>query len=196
MQYDIFKKELMACRVCRERFGHEPRPIVHGSHKAPIVQISQAPSIHVHNTGLPFNDKSGKKLRHEWYEISRETFYDPHMFYITSVGKCYPGKNKSGGDKKPPKICAQLWLEKELDLLQNDLYVIIGKSASEYFFGDIPLKDLIMKDHTIRGKPAVVLPHPSPLNVKMFKDNPDFFSKRFPQIRKRVHDVLINHTKR
>lgn len=55
-------------------------------------QISQAPSIHVHESGLPFNDASGKRLRQEWYQISDACFYDPNNFYIASMGHCYPGK--------------------------------------------------------------------------------------------------------
>ena len=41
-----------------------------------IMQISQAPSLNVHNTLKPFNDLSGKKLREKWYDIDDETFYD------------------------------------------------------------------------------------------------------------------------
>lgn len=65
------------------------------------MQISQAPSIRVQECGLPFYDASGKKLKEEWYQISEECFYDEDLFYITSIGHCYPGK-ASSGDKIPP----------------------------------------------------------------------------------------------
>ncbi len=188
--HEKLKEEILACRKCHERFGHEPRPVLRGSPHAPIMHISQAPSVHVHRTGLPFNDQSGKTLRQDWYGISDETFYDEDKFYITTVGKCFPGKNPSGGDKKPPKFCAKLWLDKELELVENDIYLIVGKAASEHFFPGVPLKELIMEDWTIRGKEAFVLPHPSPLNVKMFKDHPAFFEERLPLIRQKIHEIL------
>ena len=67
-----------------------------GNPHAKIFQISQAPSIHVHESGLPFNDASGKRLRQEWYQISDACFYDPNNFYIASMGHCYPGKKERG----------------------------------------------------------------------------------------------------
>ena len=109
------RSELLKCRECKGLFGFEPRPISMGNSCAKIMQVSQAPSVHVHNTGRSFNDISGRRLRGEWYKISDETFYDPNVFYITSVGHCYPGKSKNKGDNPPPKICAQKWLKREFD---------------------------------------------------------------------------------
>lgn len=121
MKQEIFeqlKRELCACRLCEGKFDHEPRAIFQGAQDANIMQISQAPSIHVHNSGLPFHDASGKKLRREWYQIDDAQFYDEHNFYIASMGHCYPGKGKQG-DKKPPRICARTWLMRELDAVDN-----------------------------------------------------------------------------
>ncbi len=190
MDKDAFYRKLKACRECASLFNHEPRPVFLGSSRAPIMQISQAPSKTVHETGYPFNDASGEKLRREWYRISDAAFYNPENFYITSVGKCFPGKNNRGGDKKPPKICAELWLEGELDYVENALYLIVGKAATDHFFPRLSFVDLVMNDQTIRGKPAFVLPHPSPLNVKWFKDHPEFFEKRLPVIRRHIHGAL------
>ena len=57
--FEEIKKELLQCRLCENIFPHEPRPIFQGNPHAKIFQISQAPSIHVHESGLPFNDASG-----------------------------------------------------------------------------------------------------------------------------------------
>ncbi len=192
MDKETFYKNLRACQECASLFDHVPRPVFLGFLDAPIMQISQAPSKTVHETGYPFNDASGRKLRHEWYEISDETFYNPENFYITSVGKCFPGKDARGGDNKPPKICAKLWLEGELRYVKNVLYLIVGKAAAEYFFPKRSFYELVMEDQTIRGKTAFVLPHPSPLNVKWFKDHPKFFTERLPKIRQQLHAVLVD----
>ena len=182
--------EIRACRRCRAAFGFEPHPIVFGSQNARIMQISQAPSSHVHDTGKPFNDASGRRLRREWYRISDETFYDPDNFYIVSIAHCYPGKNPNGGDRRPPKSCADLWLAQELSLVQNRLYLLIGSAAATYFFPGKKLTDLVFEDQTLAGKPAFVLPHPSPLNVKWFRDYPEFLGRRVAEVASAVHAAL------
>ena len=189
-KFEELRSELMRCRECQELFGFEPRPILMGNSDAPIVQVSQAPSIHVHNSGRSFNDISGRKLREKWYMISDETFYDPNIFYITSVGHCYPGKSKHQGDNPPPKICAQKWLKREVELVNNKIFILIGKAAADFFFPKENFVDLIFNDQKIKGKPAYVLPHPSPLNVKWFKDYPEFEKEHVLKVRDAVHEIL------
>ncbi|MDR0508945.1 MAG: uracil-DNA glycosylase family protein [Candidatus Methanoplasma sp.] len=189
---DKLKTELFECRECRDLFGFEPRPVCMGNSGAKIVQVSQAPSIHVHNTGRSFNDISGRRLRNEWYEISEEVFYDPDIFYITSVGHCYPGKSKNKGDNPPPKICAQKWLSREIDMVRNKMFILVGKAAADFFFPKSDFTDLVFSDHTIKGRPAYVIPHPSPLNVRWFKEHPEFEKERIVEIRDTLHDLIFD----
>lgn len=184
------QNEILECRLCQNTFGFEPHPIIMGNYNSKIMQISQAPSKNVHETGKPFNDASGKRLRREWYNISDDDFYNPNNFYIVSMAHCYPGKANSGGDRYPPKICSKKWLNNEIKLVDNEIYIIIGGIASEYFFKGEKITSLAFEDRQINGKPAYILPHPSPLNMKWFKDNPDFINKRIPKIQKEVHKVL------
>jgi len=184
------QNQILQCRLCQDTFGFEPRPIVLGNHNAKILQISQAPSKSVHETGRPFNDASGRKLRGEWYQISDDQFYDPDNFYIVSMAHCYPGKSPSGGDRRPPKICSKQWLLKEIELVDNEIYILIGGFAAEYFFPGEKITSLAFEDRQINGKPAYILPHPSPLNMKWFKDYPQFMEERIYKIQKEVHRVL------
>jgi uracil-DNA glycosylase len=154
------------------------------------MQVSQAPSIHVHRSGRSFDDISGRKLRERWYHISDETFYDPNVFYITSVGHCYPGKSKHQGDNPPPRICAQKWLKREVEVVNNELFILVGKAAADFFFPEENFADLVFNDQKIMDKPAFVIPHPSPLNVKWLKDHPDFEKERIKDVRKAVHDAV------
>lgn len=184
------KEELLACRLCADRFGFEPRPVFQGSTVAPILQVSQAPSLTVSRTGRPFDDASGRRLRGEWYQITDQVFYDPEKFYIASVGRCYPGRAPGGGDRLPPKVCAQTWLVRELPLVDFRLMILIGGAAAQFFFPGRDITSLVFQDHEILGRPAFVLPHPSPLNIKWFRDHPAFFEQRLPQIRQAVHGAL------
>lgn len=104
------------------------------------------------NTGKPFNDASGRRLRSEWYRIPDETFYNPENFYIVSIAHCYPGKASSGGDRRPPRCCADKWLTQELTLVQNEFYILIGGYAAAYLFPGKKLTDLVFQDLEINGK--------------------------------------------
>lgn len=182
--------EIRACRRCEADFGFPPRPVVFGSAHAKIVQISQAPSRTVHRTGRPFDDASGRRLRAAWYRIPDAAFYDPALFYIVSIAHCYPGKNPHGGDRPPPRACADRWLARELALVENELYVLVGAAAAAYFFPGQPLTPLVFRDLAIGGKPAFVLPHPSPLNTRWLREHPAFEAERLPVVRAAVHAAL------
>ena len=189
-EFNKLIKELKKCNICKDKFGFTPHPVVIGSINSKIVQISQAPSKTVHETLKPFTDLSGKKLKYDWYQITDEEFYNSNNFYIMSLAHCYPGKDKSGNDRIPPKICYDTWIKKELEYINNKLYIIIGAKSSKVFFPDEEFNELIFKDNYINNKLAIVLPHPSPLNIKWFKDHPEFMKKRIFEIRKIINEVL------
>lgn len=188
--FEQLRKEILDCRLCEEKFGFEPHPVLMGTVNSKIMQISQAPSRNVHKTLKPFDDASGRKLRNEWYHITDEVFYNPDNFYISSVAHCYPGKSPGGGDRPPPKSCAKRWLQREIELVDNKIFILLGGKAIEFFFSKQDFTSLVFKDNEINGKPAYILPHPSPLNVKWFKDNPEFLQTRIQQIERAVHTVL------
>lgn len=189
MNLSNLHRRILQCRDCK-KFGVEPNPIIYGKPNAKIVHISQAPSKNVHLTSKPFNDASGKKLREVWYQISDEVFYNEDNFYITAIAHCFPGKAKNGGDKKAPVHCAEKWLQKELSLINNQLYIILGKQAASFLFPERDYNDLIFSDNELNGKLAFVLPHPSPANSKWFKDHPEFEEERLQCIRKEVYRIL------
>lgn len=182
--------EIKKCRICKEKFGFEPHPIILGIVNSKIVQISQAPSATVHKTLMPFTDQSGKRLKYEWYQISDEVFYNPANFYIAALSHCYPGKDKNGNDRMPPKICYDTWIKKELEYINNKLYIIIGSKAAKTFFPNENFNELVFKNNHLNNKLTLVLPHPSPLNIKWYKDHPEFMNKRIFEIRKTIKKVL------
>jgi len=188
--FDKLRIDIEKCRYCEEKFGFEPRPVFWGNESAKIVQISQAPSYTVHNSGKPFTDMSGKTLKHDCYQISEEDFYNKDNFFIGAVAHCYPGKDKNGNDRQPPKICFEKWVEKEIRTVDNKIYIIIGAKAASRFFPNEKFEDLVFKNNEWNGKLALVLPHPSPLNKKWIKDRPEFLEKRMVEVRNIIREIL------
>lgn len=187
-ELEKLQAQLRACRHCEGML--EPRPVVHGNPGAPILQVSQAPGKKVHETGIPFNDASGRRLRQDWYQISDAQFYDPDLFYITSMGHCYPGKGKTG-DKKPPRCCFDLWTRREIELKPGTrMMLVIGREAAFRLFPKREFTELVFQDQEYDGIPCYVLPHPSPLNVRWFRMHPEFETQRMPVIREKLHQVL------
>ena len=90
----------------------------------------------------------------------------------------------------PPKVCYETWIKKELEYINNKLYIIIGAKSAKVFFPKEDFNSLIFKNNKLNGKLAIVLPHPSPLNIKWFKDHPKFMKKRILEIREIVNKVL------
>lgn len=189
-KFEKLKKEIENCKHCADKFEFEPHPIFWGKQNSKIVQISQAPSNNVHKSMKPFTDMSGKTLKYDWYQITDEQFYNTDNFFIGALAHCYPGKHKNGNDKQPPKCCWTKWIEKELQILNNEIYIIIGAKAAKMFFPNELYEELIFKDNVWNGKTTIVLPHPSPLNKKWIKDHPEFLEKRIFEIRNLIKKII------
>lgn len=173
-----------------EEFGENACPFW-GNQTARIVSVSQAPSQSVIKYQRPFSDKSGEKLRRSWYQVSDEAFYNPDNFYFTAIGMYFPGKDKKGGDLKPSFKWAREWLLPELSYLNPKLFLILGRLAANFFFPKTKFEDLVFADQQLNRAATFVLPHPSPVNIKWFKDHPNFEKARLPIIRKHIHSVIL-----
>lgn len=124
------------------------------------------------------------------YQISDEDFYNTDNFFIGAIAHCYPGKDKNGNDRQPPKCCFDKWIEKELRLLNNEIYIIIGAKAAKVFFPNENYEDLIFKNNYWNNKLTIVLPHPSPLSKKWIKDHPKFLEGRIFEIRNIINTTI------
>lgn len=183
--------EIKNCRVCEGHLPFAPRPVVHFSSEAKIVVIGQAPGTKVHETGVPWNDPSGERLR-SWLNVSREQFYDTKNFGIVPMGFCYPGKAKSG-DLPPRPECAPLWMEKTLKVMsKRKLILLIGQYSQKYFLGDRRKSNLTETvKHWKEYLPEYfVLPHPSPRNNIWLKKNQWFEDTLVKDLQRKVNSIL------
>jgi uracil-DNA glycosylase len=182
-------REIRACRVCAAHLPHPPRPIVRVHKDARILIAGQAPGRLVHETGLPFNDPSGNRLR-AWMGIDRDIFYDETRISVAAMGFCFPG-TVDGADLAPRKECAPLWRPRLLPLLTNvRLTLLVGAYAQRYH-----LKWKSNLTETVRrwreaGAEMLPLPHPSWRNTAWLKVNPWFEAELVPEMRRRVRKAL------
>ena len=188
---DALLAEIRSCRVCAEHLPLGPRPVVQASAGARLLIVGQAPSLTVHKTGVPWDDKSGEQLR-RWLGVDRATFYDAARIALMPMGYCYPGCGNSG-DLPPRKECAPLWQDRLLAQMPRiELTLLIGQYAQRHFLGKTARANVTetveaFADYAPRFIP---LPHPSPRNTGWFKHHPWFESEVLPVLRERVRHAL------
>jgi uracil-DNA glycosylase len=187
--------EITACRDCATRFaatatGHAPRPVAWFRPGAPILVAGQAPGMRVHQSGKPFDDASGDRLR-DWMGVDRDTFYDRAKLAVVPMAFCFPGYDARGADLPPPKHCADRWRAPVMQALGPvPLTLLVGGHAQAWHLGGrLSVTETVRnwRDHA----PAVFpLPHPSWRNTAWLKKNPWFQADLLPVLRARVAEVL------
>ncbi|WP_428548415.1 uracil-DNA glycosylase family protein [Profundibacter sp.] len=137
---DQFIARLQSCRLCADRFAatataHQPRPVVWLDPQARILIAGQAPGARVHDSGKPFDDPSGDRLR-DWLGVDADTFYDLQQFAFAPMGFCFPGYDAKGSDLPPPKLCADTWRRDLIHhLTQLRLTLLVGGYAQKWHLG-------------------------------------------------------------
>lgn len=197
-QMTDLQNDLSQCSLCRERFAttataHAPRPVVWFQSGARILIAGQAPGNKVHQSGVPFSDPSGVRLR-DWLGLDEPTFYDRSRVAIVPMAFCFPGYSKSGSDLPPPPICAKTWRRRILDELPDvRLTLLIGGYAQKWHLGDRAAGTVTATVENWKSHlpEAIPLPHPSWRNTAWIKKNPWFETDLLPVLKDRVQKVLL-----
>ena len=189
MSLDTLLGEIRACEICAESLPMGPRPVVQAAKGARILIAGQAPGRRVHESGVPFRDPSGDRLR-DWMGIGDHDFYDPELIAIVPMGFCFPGSGSSG-DKPPRKECAPAWREALLGELSNvELTLVLGTYALRYHLPTARSVTDAVERWREWGPHVLPLPHPSPRNRAWFKRNAWFERDVLPHLRRRVKELL------
>ena len=184
---------IRTCTLCEPYLLHGVRPVLAAHPHSRIAIIGQAPGRVVHQTGVPWNDKSGERLR-EWLGVDSTTFYDPEIFALVPMGFCYPGTGSSG-DLPPRKECASHWHSRLFERMTHlKLIVLIGAYAQNYYLGDAKKGTLTETvKHFDKYLPTYfVLPHPSPRNNIWLKKNPWFEREVLSFLREKVDSLALS----
>lgn len=186
-------QEVRACTLCAAPLAElelTPRPVLQLDARARILVVGQAPGRKVHESGIPFDDASGDRLR-QWMGIDVATFYDPRQVAILPMGFCFPGTGKSG-DLPPRPKCAPAWRSELMSHLKNiQLTLVIGQYAQSYHLSGVAVSVTDAVQAWQSSWPQTVpLPHPSPRNNIWLKRNPWFEETLVPALQARVTQVL------
>ncbi len=188
---DSLLRDIRQCKLCESYLQAGCNPVVTASKNSQIIIIGQAPGRIVHQSGIPWDDKSGDNLR-RWMNISKDSFYDTEKIAIVPMGFCYPGKGKSGD--LPPRVeCAPLWHKQILKTIEQvKLIVLVGKYAQDYYLKETVKKTLTetVKSYQEYLPNYFVLPHPSPRNNIWQAKNEWFQIEVIPSLQKCIQNIL------
>jgi uracil-DNA glycosylase len=188
---DELLKEIKSCTICAPKLDHTPRPVVSAHQDGKILIIGQAPGTKVHESGIPWDDKSGDNLR-SWLGFDKPTFYDPKLVALVPMGFCYPGKGQSG-DLPPRPECAPQWHHQLLTQMRKvKITLLIGGYAQKYYLQGDAKKSLTetvrnFEDYLPRFFP---LPHPSPRNNIWQAKNRWFAELTLPRLKQEIANTL------
>ncbi|MEM7472531.1 MAG: uracil-DNA glycosylase family protein [Pseudomonadota bacterium] len=195
MNLETIKQELAICTLCQSRFaqthtGHVPRPVVWFDRNASILVAGQAPGARVHESGVPFTDPSGDRLR-DWLGLDEAAFYDRNKLAILPMGFCFPGYNAKGADLPPPALCAETWRARIMAELPNiKLTLLIGGYAQKWHLGSHVSVTETVANWRAHAPAIFPLPHPSWRNTAWLKRNPWFEAETLPALKRSVQEAL------
>ncbi len=187
-ELEVLLREVRACRQCASQLPLGPRPVLRANRAARVLIVGQAPGTRVHETGIPWNDPSGDRLR-DWLGVDRDAFYDDRRFAIIPTGLCYPGRGRAG-DLPPRPECAPTWHPRLRALLPRiALTLLVGRYAQVYYLDSRRKANLTETVRAWREYLPVFLPlpHPSPRNTRWLRVNAWFAAEVLPELRARVH---------
>lgn len=183
---------IRACTLCSAHLPLGPRPVLRATPSARLLIVGQAPGTRVHETGIPWNDRSGDRLR-EWLALDRNVFYDETRIAIVPTGLCYPGRDPRGGDLPPRPECAPLWHPVILPLLTEvRLVLAVGSHAQAVLLNRRRRASMTETVAAWRDyAPALIpLPHPSWRTTAWQRKHPWFDAALLPDLRTRVRQIL------
>ena len=181
------------CTTCESALPHGVNPVFSIHPKSKIAIIGQAPGRIVHETGVPWDDKSGERLR-AWLGVDDDTFYNPEYFAIVPMGFCFPGSGKSG-DLPPRPECAPQWHKPMLKMMPEiRLTLLIGTYAQRYYLKDRRAKTLTetVKNFADYLPDYLPLPHPSPRNNIWMAKNRWFEEAVLPLLKGKVQSIVMS----
>ncbi len=129
-QLEALKQEANNCKNCELCKTRTNIVFSDGCSNAPVIFIGEAPGQNEDETGIPFIGRAGQLLR----KFMFETNFKDGDFYIANTLKCRPPKNRKPTKEEKAACCN--FLEKQIELINPKLIVLVGSTALESFIDD------------------------------------------------------------
>jgi uracil-DNA glycosylase len=145
-----------ACRLHRTRTQAVPGA---GDVSARIMLIGEAPGANEDREGTPFIGRAGRFLD----ELLTASGLDRSAIYITSAVKCRPPDNRTPKDDEM-ETCRKLWLERQIELVDPQFIVLLGKAPLRQLFGkraEAKLSDIHGQVRIREGRRYLLTYHPA-----------------------------------
>ncbi len=185
--------EIRACTLCKADMERAPKPVFAVSETATILVAGQAPGNLAMESGRPFTDPSGVRLR-DWMGVDDATFYDARRIAIVPMGFCFPGYDKNGGDIPPMKRCADVWRARLLAQMPHiRVTLLVGGYAQKWHLKKRMgrnLTETVQQWQTYASEGLFTLPHPSWRNTGWLKKNPWFETDTLPALKRAISQAL------
>jgi uracil-DNA glycosylase len=185
-------REVRACQTCSRSLPLGARPVLQLASSARRLIVGQAPGSKVHESGIPWSDLSGDRLR-DWLELEPAVFYDQLRVAILPIGFCYPGAGENRGDLPPRPECAPLWHARLLEHLPNlKVKILVGQYAQRYYLGAERMDSMTetVRAFAAYGPKRFPLPHPSWRSAIWMRKHAWFERSVLPELRKVVRKAL------
>lgn len=181
--------EIKKCTICLAHLENGVNPVLSASEKSKIIIIGQAPGSIVHRTGIPWNDKSGDRLR-DWLGVSKDDFYNEKIFALIPMGFCYPGKGKTG-DLPPRKECAPQWHNQLFKEMKDvELTLLVGSYSQNFYLNRNESLTETVRNFEKFLPDYIPLPHPSPRNNIWLRKNPWFEESLIPILKEKIRSIV------
>jgi len=187
------ERDIRACTLCKDEMSRAPRPVLAVSPTARILVVGQAPGNLAMESGKPFSDPSGVRLR-DWMGVDDEAFYDVSKIAIVPMGFCFPGYDKNGSDIPPMKRCAEVWRGRLLAQLPNiEVTLLVGGYAQKWHLGKRMgrnLTETVRQWQVYLSEGVFTLPHPSWRNTGWLKKHTWFETETLPALKSAISQAL------
>ncbi len=156
-QLNNLKKEALECKNCELFKTRNKIVFSDGCENAPIMFIGEAPGQNEDETGIPFIGRAGQLLRKFLFEIGIKQ----DDIYIANTIKCRPPKNRKPTSKE--KSACKHFLDKQIELINPKIIVLVGSTALESFITDkkLTITKARGKIFEINNRKFIPIFHPS-----------------------------------
>jgi len=185
-------REVRACQLCVAHLPLGARPVLQLASTARLLIIGQAPGSKAHQSGIPWNDASGDRLR-DWLGLGPSVFYDAARVAILPMGFCYPGAADNQGDMPPRPECAPHWHERLLRHLPDlQMTLLVGQYAQRHYLGTRRKSSMTETVKAFSGyhPQFFPLPHPSWRSLIWMRKHPWYEQTVIPELRKAVRKAI------